>query len=121
MSVDLSNRDLTELRISPEGKLVLVSPSGDDSTEYVWAEITDLNCSGKVRRRLPPLPEGLSWLCCPNNQLKALPPLPEGLKWLHCDNNQLKTLPSLPEGLKVLYCDNNPFGKGCVEIISPSS
>lgn len=141
MRAHLDDVDLAELRVSEDGKLVLVGPKGPThtdyvwgptQTDYVWAEITELYCSDNQLTCLPPLPKGLSVLNCSGNQLTSLPSLPESLEWLDCFDNQLTSLPSLPkglegldcpvnqltslpllpEGLKWLRCDHNPFNHG---------
>lgn len=101
MEVDIATRGLTELRISPEGRLVLVTPSSTVEMRYVWEEITVLLCN--------------------RNLLQSLPWIPCALKELECRDNLLKSLPRLPEGLEWLWCENNPFTRGvCREDVSAS-
>lgn len=107
MRVDVSGLYLTELRVSKEGKLIKIGPYGPSETDYVWSEITKLQCSFNRLTSLPSLPKGLKKLNCSYNHLTSLPPLPEGMRTLECSKNQLTSLPSLPEGLGRLECSYN--------------
>ena len=74
-----------------------------------WKEgVLNLNCLGlQSFDSLPPLPYGITKLCCVNNLLTALPRLPANLKELWCSSNLIAELPPLPSTLEFLSVSDN--------------
>jgi Leucine-rich repeat (LRR) protein len=69
-------------------------------------EVLDLSDLGLTV--IPPLPWGLQYLNCKNNQLETLGALPPTLLSLKCSNNKLTSLPeNLPPFMTSLDCDHN--------------
>ena len=58
-------------------------------------------------KRLPTLPNGLTYLWCSFNQIDSLPTLPNTLQDLEVDHNNLTSIPSLPSNLTTFWCNNN--------------
>ena len=89
-AIDLTNRGLKYL---------------PDLTRF--KELTLLDCSRNMLKKLPPLNNTLKVLVCSLNQLTELPPLNNDLTFLDCSYNQLTKLPSLNNKLEQIYCYRN--------------
>lgn len=87
VTLTFSSRGATEIRVSPEGNVAFVTPSGLVHVDVRWEDITELDVSVNQLTSLPPLPRGLLKLTCERNRLSSLPPCPEGLLVLSCGYN----------------------------------
>lgn len=93
-ALDVSNKGLTSLK----------------GIEY-FKNLTKLNCSYNLLKKLPPLNTYLHELDCQNNNLKELPNLGARCWILNCSRNKLKALPTLSSEMTWLNCSHNSLKK----------
>ena len=114
ISIDLSNRNLTDLPdLSRFTNLRVLNCSKNKLTSLpeLNNNLHVLNCSCNKLKSLPELKNNLHVLNCSCNKLTSLPLLNDNLQELNCSNNELTILPVLNNNLQKIFCSFNQLTK----------